>query len=162
MAAMTSLFHERLHPGPFVVCIAIIFGVLLGAILTPLSEIVGIATAITLGAFFPALLIAASPVVEVRADVVAAGPARIEVDVLGEPRILNKADVEKILGPDIRPLDFRVVRGWIPTGVEVPVIDPDDPTPALVLSLRRPEDFSLALKTAQKKRAHEDSSSHTR
>lgn len=162
MAAMTSLFHERLHPGPFVVCIAIIFGVLLGAILTPLSEIVGIATAITLGAFFPALLVASSPVVEVRADVVAAGPARIEVDVLGEPRILNKADFEKILGPDIRPLDFRVVRGWISTGVEVPVIDPDDPTPALVLSLRRPEDFALALKTAQKKRTHEDSSSHTR
>ncbi|KDS92764.1 hypothetical protein DHOM_09550 [Dermabacter hominis 1368] len=162
MAAMTSLFHERLHPGPFVVCIAIIFGVLLGAILTPLSEIVGIATAITLGAFFPALLVASSPVVEVRADVVAAGPARIEVDVLGEPRILNKADFEKILGPDIRPLDFRVVRGWISTGVEVPVIDPDDPTPALVLSLRRPEDFALALKAAQKKRAHEDSSSHTR
>lgn len=162
MAAMTSLFHERLHPGPFVVCIAIIFGVLLGAILTPLSEIVGIATAITLGAFFPALLVASSPVVEVREDVVAAGPARIEVDVLGEPRILNKADFEKILGPDIRPLDFRVVRGWIPIGVEVPVIDPDDPTPALVLSLRRPEDFALALKAAQKKRAHEDSSSHTR
>lgn len=162
MAAMTSLFHERLHPGPFVVCIAIIFGVLLGAILTPLSEIVGVATAITLGAFFPALLVASSPVVEVREDVVAAGPARIEVDVLGEPRILNKADVEKILGPDIRPLDFRVVRGWISTGVEVPVIDPDDPTPALVLSLRRPEDFALALKAAQKKRAHEDSSSHTR
>ena len=162
MAAMTSLFHERLHPGPFVVCIAIIFGVLLGAILTPLSEIVGIATAITLGAFFPALLVASSPVVEVRADVVAAGPARIEVDVLGEPRILNKADFEKNLGPDIRPLDFRVVRGWISTGVEVPVIDPDDPTPALVLSLRRPEDFALALKAAQKKRAHEDSSSHTR
>lgn len=162
MAAMTSLFHERLHPGPFVVCIAIIFGVLLGAILTPLSEIVGIATAITLGAFFPALLVASSPVVEVREDVVAAGPARIEVDVLGEPRILNKADFEKILGPDIRPLDFRVVRGWISTGVEVPVIDHDDPTPALVLSLRRPEDFALALKAAQKKRAHEDSSSHTR
>lgn len=162
MAAMTSLFHERLHPGPFVVCIAIIFGVLLGAILTPLSEIVGIATAITLGAFFPALLVASSPVVEVREDVVAAGPARIEVDVLGEPRILNKADFEKILGPDIRPLDFRVVRGWISIGVEVPVIDPDDPTPALVLSLRRPEDFALALKAAQKKRAHEDSSSHTR
>ena len=159
---MTSLFHERLHPGPFVVCIAIIFGVLLGAILTPLSEIVGIATAITLGAFFPALLVASSPVVEVREDVVAAGPARIEVDVLGEPRILNKADFEKILGPDIRPLDFRVVRGWISIGVEVPVIDPDDPTPALVLSLRRPEDFALALKAAQKKRAHEDSSSHTR
>lgn len=162
MAAMTSLFHERLHPGPFVVCIAIIFGVLLGAILTPLSEIVGIATAITLGAFFPALLVASSPVVEVREDVVSAGPARIEVDVLGEPRILNKADFEKILGPDIRPLDFRIVRGWISTGVEVPVIDPDDPTPALVLSLRRPEDFALALKAAQKKRAHEDSSSHTR
>ena len=83
MAAMTSLFHERLHPGPFVVCIAIIFGVLLGAILTPLSEIVGIATAITLGAFFPALLVASSPVVEVREDVVAAGPARIEVEQSG-------------------------------------------------------------------------------
>ncbi len=159
---MTSLFHERLHPGPFVTLIAVLFGVLLGAILMPLSEIVSIVTAVGLGVLFPALLFAASPVVEVREDVVAAGPARIEVDVLGEPRVLGKADFAQILGPDIRPLDFRVVRGWISTGVEVPVEDAEDPTPALVLSLRRPEDFALALTTAKKKRVREDRSSHTR
>lgn len=162
MAAMSSLFQERLHPGPFVILIAVIFGVLLGAILMPLSEIVSIVTALALGILFPVLLFAASPVVEVREEVVAAGPARIEVDVLGEPRILAKSDFAKILGPDIRPLDFRVVRGWISTGVEVPILDPEDPTPALVLSLRRPEDFALALKAAKTKRVREDDSSHTR
>ncbi|MCT1866166.1 DUF3093 domain-containing protein [Dermabacter sp. p3-SID358] len=162
MTAMIPLFHERLHPGPFVTLIAVIFGVLLGAILMPLSEIASVVTAVALGVLFPAILFAASPVVEVREDVVVAGPARIEIDVLGEPRILSKDDFTTILGPEIRPLDFRLVRGWISTGVEVPVVDPKDPTPALVLSLRNPEDFALALKAAQKEGVREGESSRTR
>lgn len=146
---MSPLFHERLHPGPFLTLIAAIFGAMMGVILTPVSVEVGMVVGALLAVIFPGILWLSAPTVSVSEVRVVAGKAHIDPRLLGEARVLSADEMRDVLGPDIRPLDFRLVRGWISTGVEVPVKDPEDPTPAWVLSLRRTEEFSLALAAVQ-------------
>jgi hypothetical protein len=40
---------------------------------------------------------------------------------------------------------FMLLRGYVPTAVRVEVSDPDDPTPYLYLSTRRPEQLARVL-----------------
>jgi len=38
-----------------------------------------------------------------------------------------------------------MIRGYVQTGVKIEVSDPDDPTPYLLLSSRKPEELAVAL-----------------
>lgn len=146
---MSTLFKERMHPGLFTCAVAAIFGAMLGVILVPVSEVLGLVTSAVCALAAPALLWFLSPTVAISGTTVSAGKAHIDVSYLGEPRVLDADQLKDTLGPNIRPHDFRVVRGWVPTGIEVPVTDPQDPTPAWILSLRNPEDFVIGFNAAR-------------
>lgn len=145
---MPLLFEERLSPGPAALLVALIFGALLGVILMPVSITVGLVTALVGAVVVPLLLWITSPRVSVARDKVRAGRAHIEPRFLGEATALDKEGMARVLGPKINPNDFRVVRGWIATGVRVLVVDAEDPTPAWTLSLRDTQGFVTALRAA--------------
>lgn len=150
---MSLLFEERLSPGPASLFVALVFGALLGVILMPVDTTVGLIIALVGALVMPMLLWVTSPRVTVSRDAVRAGRAHIEPQFLGDATALDRDAMAQVLGPQIDPRDFRVVRGWIGTGVRVLIDDPDDPTPAWTLSLRDPKGFVTAVHAAQKANA---------
>ena len=63
--------------------------------------------------------------------------------------VLEGEDWARTMGVDFEPLAFHCTRGWIHSGVRVPLHDEDDPTSAWVASSRRPGDLALALRSAR-------------
>lgn len=147
-----TLFHERLSPGPLSMLVGCVFGLLLGLITIPLSDVVAIVVGVLGGAAVPLIMVLSSPVVSVSADRVRAGRASIEPELLGAAAVLDAQQMREVMGPQIDPRSYRCTRGWITDGAEIPVIDPDDPTPSWVISLRRPQEFAAALAAAQAQR----------
>ncbi|CAM3983020.1 DUF3093 domain-containing protein [Helcobacillus massiliensis] len=148
-----DLFRERLSPGPVPLIAGAVFGALLGMILTVLSTAAGLAVGIAGLIGVPAILILTSPVVRVTREALHAGPAHISTDLLGEPEVLDAERMRRVMGPEIRPDAYRCTRGWIRTGLQVPILDEEDPAPAWVLSLRSPEECRTAILAAQRQGA---------
>jgi hypothetical protein len=78
-----------------------------------------------------------------------AGRARIPVEYLGEPVALTAQEARDARGRDADPRSCMLVRGGIGGIVVVPVEDPDDPTPAWIVSTRTPDRLAAALRRAQ-------------
>ncbi len=146
----SSVLHrERLLPSVGTWVVLALLGAVLGVVLVPLSTtlalvvgLVGIAAMCVLGALM-------SPIVEVSGGRLIAGRAQIEVEVLEEPELLLGEDWTRVMGTGFEPLAHHCTRGWIRSGVRVPLDDDDDPTPAWVVSSRRPQDLVLALQVAR-------------
>ena len=92
---------------------------------------------------------AGAPVVELRDGMLRAGRARIEVELLGEPQILTGEQARHARGPGLDPRSWHLIRGGIDGIVVTEVTDPDDPTPAWVMSSRTPDRLAAALRLAQ-------------
>jgi hypothetical protein len=149
----SPLHRERLLPSIGVWVVGIAFGSVLGVILVPLSHALSLAVGIIGVVGVCVMLAMASPVIEVSDGTLRAGRARIPADLLGEPEPLDKDGWSVAMSVGFEPLAFHLTRGWVHTGVRVPVLDEADPTPAWVLSTRRPEDLALALRTARSPQA---------
>ncbi|MCL6423451.1 DUF3093 domain-containing protein [Brachybacterium sp. JHP9] len=148
-AGSGPLYTERLTPGPGTWVVVVIAGAVLGVLLVPVSLTAALVTGIIgiIAACIAAWL--TSPVIEVDADQLRLGRARIPVSLLGAPQALPRAQWDKVMSTGFEPLAFHCTRGWIHTGLRVPVLDPADPTPAWVASSRAPEDLALAITAAQ-------------
>lgn len=144
------LLRERLLPSVGVWVVAALTGGLFGLIIVPISLVAGIVVAILMAIGACVLLAATSPVLEVREDLVRAGSARIEPELLGLPAVLEGEDWGEVMGTGFEPLAFHVTRGWIRRGVRVPVLDREDPTTAWVLSSRHPDRLAEALRAASR------------
>lgn len=116
---------------------------------TTLALVVGAAV----GVAVVALLIAGSPVVEVHDGMLRAGRAHIRVDLLGEPTIFAGEPARQQRGGGLDPRSWHLIRGGIDGVVVIPVADPDDPTPAWVISSRTPDRLAAAVRRAQATRS---------
>lgn len=103
------------------------------------------------GGIVAALLIGA-PVLEVRAGELRAGRAHIDVDDLGEPVALDGDAARAALRAGWDPADHHVISPWTRAVVRVAVTDEQDPTPAWVVSTRRPRELAAAITAAQRSR----------
>lgn len=145
-----ALFHERLLPGPSLWIAAVAVAGALGLILVPLHLTVAIVVAVVAIIAALVLVVAYSPVLEVAEGRFRLGRAQIEVELLGEPAVLEGEEWALTVGQNFEPLAHHCVRGWTKTGLRVEVLDEADPTTAWVASTRRPQDLALALRTAQR------------
>ena len=146
-AGMT--YAERLLPGALGWVTAVGFGLFLGVALYPAGQTVAlvVGAVATVGGVVGA--VAASPRVAVTAGELRAGPARIPVALLGAPEVLDRAGVHASLGPGSDARTWALLRAWLPGAVLVPVTDPQDPTPAWLVSSRRADDLAVAIVAAQ-------------
>ncbi|GAA3820553.1 membrane protein [Cellulomonas soli] len=142
-------FDERLWPGPLGWALTALFGLVLGVILVPVS--VPLATAVAVVGLAGALtaMASATPRVALVDGHLLAGRARIPVGLLGEVAPLDRAGVRTAMGPGLDARAYVCLRAWIPSGVRIEVIDPQDPTPYWIVSTRHPERLRSALRAAQ-------------
>jgi hypothetical protein len=145
----SALFRERLSPSLWVLVSAAVVAPMAALVFVPINTTVALAAGATLGVVFVTLLIAGSPAVEVRNGMLHAGRARIPVTLLGDPIALTGEDARAARGPQLDPRSWHVIRGGIDGLVVVAVRDPDDPTPAWVLSTRTPDRLAAAIRRAQ-------------
>lgn len=142
------LFRERLLPGPGTWIVLVAFGILLGPVIAPFPAWAAITISAVSLALIVFLAIFSSPVVEIAGGEVRAGRAHAPIVLFGDAETLDREQWKQTLGVDFAPLEHHVTRGWVSTGVRVPLHDPQDPTPAWVISVRRPDDFAAALRAA--------------
>ncbi|RBM20860.1 DUF3093 domain-containing protein [Streptomyces sp. PT12] len=83
--------------------------------------------------------------IRVVADSLIAGQARIPLTALGEARALDADEARAWRSHRADARAHMLLRAYIPTAVRVEVVDPDDPTPYLYLSTRRPDRLTAAL-----------------
>ncbi|GEA90007.1 DUF3093 domain-containing protein [Cellulomonas cellasea] len=139
---------ERLWPGPFGWFLAVAAAGLLTIALVPVHP--GLAAAVGAVALVGALVFAVvtSPRVRVHDGELAAGRARIPLDLLGDARALDREETRAALGPGLDARAYVCLRAWAGTAVRVEVRDPHDPTPYWLVSTRRPAELAAALHPA--------------
>lgn len=142
-------FRERLSPSLWVLAGAAVVAPMAALVLAPIDTTLALVGGAAIGMLLVALLIAGSPVVAVEDGMLRAGRARIPVGLLGAPVALTGEDARSARGPKLDPRAWHVIRGGIDGVVVVPVDDPDDPTPAWVVSSRTPDRLAAALRRAQ-------------
>lgn len=73
------------------------------------------------------------------------GRAHIATRFVGEVLPIDRDTLRRLLRRDVSA--FAVVRGWLPGGVYVEIVDPRDPTPYWLISTRDPARLTAALRS---------------
>jgi hypothetical protein len=119
-----------------------------GFVAVPFGAAVAIVVALAALGLFGGLLVAWTPTVGVEGDAFVAGSARIPLEFLGSPEVLDAAGMRHARGPGLDARAFLCLRGWIGPGLRVPVIDPADPVPYWLVSARHPQRLADAMRRA--------------
>jgi hypothetical protein len=142
----TLQFEERLYPSagmylaysllsPMVLLAAAPFG-------WPLAIALGSVTLLTVLVLSSVL----SPLVVVDSERLLAGRMSIPLSVIGNATEIAKSDLRTELGPQLDARAQLMIRGDLMGAVKVEIADPNDPTPYLMISTRRPKELVSALR----------------
>ncbi len=142
-------FRERLWPGAGLWTTSVLFALGVGLAVLPASLVAALVSTGAVLAVGVLLGLLTAPLVAVEAGELRAGRARIPVHLLGTPETLDAVGTRAALGPDLDARAYVCLRGWVRTAVQVPVVDPRDPTPYWFVSTRRPERLVAALEAAR-------------
>jgi hypothetical protein len=151
-AAATEVVHREALGPPWwlwlwMVVLALSAGLVSLIAFEPLGVLLTTAVALAAGT---ALLVAWTGRVEVSGGELWAGPAHIDVRLLGRPECLDAERAAFVRGRGINAAAYHYIRGWVPEAVTVPVQDPADSTPYWYVSTRRPQDLAAAIEKAQR------------
>ncbi|MDY0909725.1 DUF3093 domain-containing protein [Microbacterium sp. CFBP9034] len=141
-------YRERLGPSLWTLVSAAVAAPMAALVFTPIDTTVALVIGAAVGVGIIALLIAGSPVVELRDGVLRAGRAHIDVSLLGEPTVHTADDARHARGAGLDPRSWHLIRGGIDGVVVVPVTDLDDPAPTWVISSRTPDRLAAAMRRA--------------
>jgi hypothetical protein len=147
-AAGPVTYRERLSPSPGVWAALTLMAILLGLVAQRLGPAGGIVTFVVAWLVMAVLLNASTPTIEVSRQLFVAGGARIPPNLLGPAETLEPEPMRLAAGPELDARAYLLLRGWIKTGIRVPLNDPEDPTPYWLISTRRPAELAMALAQA--------------
>jgi hypothetical protein len=142
-------YRERLSPSLWVIASAAVVAPMAALVLSPFDTTLALVAGAAIGVCFIWLLIAGSPVIEIRDGVLTAGRAHIDVGFTGDVAVVTGADAQQARGPGLNPRSWHVIRGGIDGLVIVSITDPDDPAPSWVISSRTPDRLAAWLRRAQ-------------
>jgi len=145
-----SAHRERLVPPWWLLLVLLLIVPAVLLVFLPVDVQAGIAIAIGLYVAIVALLWLGAPVVALEDGVLRAGRARIPVEHLGEPHVLRGDEATTALRSGWVPEEHHVVSPWTKSLVRAAVVDPEDPTPAWLISSRRPEELAAAIDAARR------------
>lgn len=143
-------YEERLTaPGSWWL-IAALAGVSAGLVLLPFGLLPLVGGALVVGTL-SAIAVNAYGAARIRVvnGMLVAGRARVPLSALGEAWALDAEEARAWRSHKADPRAYMLLRSYIPTAVRVEVTDPEDPTPYLYLSTRRPERLVRALSEAR-------------
>jgi len=144
----TARYDERLSAPLSWWVIAFFAGVMVGLVFLRFNPIAAaIATAASVAVCFTLVARYGAIHVSVEEAVLRAGRAEIPLSALGSAEALDSAEAQNLRSTGADPRAFMLLRSYVSTAVKVDVVDPNDPTPYLYLSTRRPEALASALKT---------------
>ena len=143
------LYRERLSPSLWALAAAAVCAPMAALVFAPIDTTLALVVGALVGVAIIALLVAGSPVLEVRDGMLRAGRARIPVDLLGDAQILTGEDARIARGQRLDPRSWHVIRGGIDGIALFTVLDPDDPTPVWVVSSRTPDRLAGAVRRAR-------------
>lgn len=126
--------------------IALLFGVSLGCIFLvvgPLQSLAGLVGGTLAGCWLVAAYGRIS--IEISGGVLKAGHASLPAAALGKATALPAERARALQTHEADPRAFLLLRSYIRTAVRVDIADPDDPTPYLYLSSRRPGQLAEAV-----------------
>jgi hypothetical protein len=139
-------YEERLTAPRSWWIIAALIGVALGLIMLPLGPLP------MLGGLIGGVALAGAAVssygsarIRVVAGSLVAADARIPVEALGAPEVLDAGEAVAWRTYKADPRAHLLLRSYIPTALRVEITDPADPTPYIYLSTRDPEGLAAAL-----------------
>lgn len=142
-------YRERLSPSLWVLVAAALCGPMAALVFSPIDTTAALVIGGAVGFGIVALLVMTSPVLEVADGILRAGRARIEVAHLGPIAVLTGEQARQARGAALDPRSWHVIRGGIDPVAVIPILDPDDPAPAWVVSSRTPERLAAAVRRAQ-------------
>ncbi|MFG6502166.1 DUF3093 domain-containing protein [Microbacterium sp. P05] len=142
-------YRERLSPSLWVLVAAAVCAPMAALVFAPVDATLSLVAGLVVGLGIVTALIASSPVVEVRGEVLHAGRAHIDVGLLGTPVPAQGEDARAARGASLDARAWLLIRGGIDGIVTFPVTDLDDPTPAWVISSRTPDRLAAAVRRAQ-------------
>jgi hypothetical protein len=111
----------------------------------PAGNVAGFAVAGVATVLLVTLFLRYGVVVEVDAQTLRAGRARIERDYLGTAEALTGEAARNAFGRDCDPKAYLVLRSYAPGAVRVEVTDPQDPAPYWLIATRNPQRLAAAL-----------------
>lgn len=143
-------YDERLWPPLWLWAVAWLFALSLGvAFYAALGPLWGLLATVVPGGLVSWLLMSSAAVVRVADGELRAGRAHIPVDLLGAPVALDAEQARAVRGPDSDPAAYHLIRGWVPGGIVLDVLDPADPTPYWFVASRRPAALAAAVERAR-------------
>ena len=144
-------FRERLWPGPL--GWSFVLGVAAFAFLAvfPINATAAAVAAAATAVIAVVVAVRTATTVAVAGDELRAGDAHIPLRLLGQGTVMDRAGVRVALGPGSDARGFACLRSWVPTAVQVEVLDPADPTPTWLISTRRPSQLLAALAAGRDK-----------
>ena len=146
---MSTSYRERLWPGPLGWLLLAGGAGAAALVAQPLGAVgMTIAAGVAAAALVAGVWLTSATVAVVDGRLVA-GQAQIPVHLLGEPAVLDRPSVLGAVGPGSDARDYVLLRSWLPGGVSLPVLDPQDPTPRWVVSTRHADRLAEAIAQAQ-------------
>jgi hypothetical protein len=148
-------YREKLWASPalFVATALVIPASLL--VFLPISMTAGIVTAAVLYAGCVAMLVLASPVVQVKGGELQAGRARISTELLGEATAFSGTEASQERGPRLDVRAWLLIRGWVGPVVRIPIVDATDPAPYWLVSSRHPQKLAAAINGSRRPASHQ-------
>lgn len=140
-----TIYREKLWPAPwlFISTALVIPASLL--VFLPINQLAGIIVAAVLYLAIIALLVMASPVIEVTDTQFIAGKARLPIAVIGAMTSHRGDDARAERGPRLDARAWLLIRGWVDPVLRVQLTDDKDPTPYWIVSTRHPEAIIAAV-----------------
>jgi hypothetical protein len=98
--------------------------------------------------------------VRLAGDELQVGPARVPIRHLGAVEVIAPSGKQRALGPDLDPAAFVLHSAWIGPVLRIELIDPQDPTPYWIFSVRRAEELAALLRTSIGQTPHDSPDEH--
>ena len=149
-----TIFREKLWASVWVfLAVALVIPASL-LVFWQINVTVGIVVAAVLYAGCAALLIAASPVIEVTEESFRAGRARLPLKFVGETVAYQEPEATLQRGRLLDARAWLLIRGWVKPVVKIEITDPADPVPYWLISTRKPDAVIDALQSARAAAKH--------
>ena len=137
---------ERLWPAWWIWPVVLLLAASLGLVAARAGGTAGVLVGVGAAVAMAVGLLVSTPRLEVTADSLQAGRARVPLALLTQVQPLDAEQMLRARGVQLDARAYLCLRGWIGTGLLVRLADPDDPTPYWLLSSRRPEQLAAALR----------------